>query len=440
MAKVIFSFDTEDYINLQAEEAVLRLAHTLEGEGVRGCFCVVGEVAATWRRRGSNQVLEALRPHEIASHTWRHSWHPNIVEYSEDPDWHRSLARFLREERYSCDLIMDVCGRDRLWAFVKPGNSLSAQAIYGYTLLGSPIFGDSFLELGKGRGLWFCNALNLSYSVSVEPLRERGALSSYQQRLDEWAERERITFYAHPCNLVLAKFWDTVNMAHENRPWGDWLPSPPRPREEVERFFASFREFIRLLKAHGGFEFETYEEVWRRYQGEIHRSLTLPRLVPLLQRAAQKLTWQTTEEGETFSPAELFAAAVDFLSGRQDPWGAWGVMGPIEELASIKDPITLPAKDVRKAAGALAPITYVPGQVQIGRALLGPGDMLRAMAQVLAGREQVNLSPGPQLPEAAAWPQLAQFVTSGQWCHPPEWTSELVDKRLRWQSWTIRPA
>ena len=33
MTQVLFSFDTEDWINPAAEEGVLRLARTLEGEG-----------------------------------------------------------------------------------------------------------------------------------------------------------------------------------------------------------------------------------------------------------------------------------------------------------------------------------------------------------------------------------------------------------------------
>ena len=122
MTQVLFSFDTEDYVNIEAEEAVLRLAQTLSDEDLQGCFCVVGEVAAAWRQRDSRAVLDALRAHEVDAHTWRHSWHPNIVEYSEDPDWAGSLARFLREERYAFDLVMDVCDRERIWAFVKPGN------------------------------------------------------------------------------------------------------------------------------------------------------------------------------------------------------------------------------------------------------------------------------------------------------------------------------
>jgi hypothetical protein len=444
MTQVLFSFDTEDYVNIEAEEAVLRLAQTLSDEDVQGCFCVVGEVAAAWRQRNSRAVLDALRAHEVDAHTWRHSWHPNIVEYSEDPDWDGSLARFLREERYAFDLVMDVCDRERIWAFVKPGNSLSAQGIYGYTLLGAPIFGDSFVDANKGRGTWYCNAFNLNYDFSLERLQDHG-LAPFEERLDEWATWERLILYAHPCKLVLTEFWDAQNMFHHNPPsWGDWAPSPRRTREEVERFFALFRELIQRLKRHGGFEFATYEPVWREYQASIHRQLPKEELLPLLQGAARELTWQRAADGTGFTPAELFAAAVHVLAGRIDPFPAWGVMGPVNDPTAQSDvpsqgALTLAAEDIRRAAATMEPIVYVPATVQVGRATLGPGDMLRAMAQVLTGAQEIILHEGPQVPKAAARPDLAHHQTSSQWCHPPEWTSEIVDNRLRWQSWTLRP-
>jgi len=441
MTQVLFSFDTEDWIDPAAEEGVLRLARTLEGEGLKGCFCVVAEVAQGWRRRNSREVLEALRAHEVDGHSWRHSWHPNIAEYSEDADWERSLARFLREERYGFDVILDVCQRDHLWAFIKPGNATSAQAIYGYTLLGSNIFGDGILDSQGGRGVWFCNALNLTYDFCIEEPLIHQDLQELRPLLDQWASLERVVLYAHPTKTIHTQFWDGLNMPHCNPPvWGDWIPSPQRPRAEIERFFANFRGLLRLLKDHGGFTFGTYEEVWEAQRPPTRRRLDSPTLKSLLQQAAQHLTWQKdTQTGESYTPAELFAAAVDDLAGRPDPWDAWAVMGPVYEPQAVTKPVTLSAEAVRVAAGQLQPVVYVPAAVQVGQATLGPADYLRTMAQVIGGAEVATILPGPQLPEAADWPELAQRVTSRDWLYPLGWTSDWVDKRLRWQAWTIRP-
>jgi len=444
MTEVLLSFDTEDYINPEAEKGVMRLAQTLDGQGVRGCLCVVGEVANVWRERGSRHVIEALRPHEIDVHTWRHSWHPNIVEYSEDEDWDRSLARLLREERYAIDLVMDVCGRQRPWAFVKPGNSFSAQAIHGSTLLGVPIFGDSFLDADRGRGLWYCNALNLNYDYSLERLFDRG-LGAFEAQFDEWATWERLILYAHPCQLVLGAFWDGQNMFHHNPPtWGDWVRAPRRPAAQVEHFFHDLDRLLARMRAHGGFEFVTYEHVWQKHAAAVHRRLDREELPALLATASAELAPQVASAGDTWSPAELLAAAVHVLSGRPDPIQAWGVMGPTDDPEAGSDVtargrVDLPVASLVDLAKDLEPVTYLPAEASVDGVSLGTGDLFRALAAAVAGAERVALLPGPQLPTLARRGNLATHRTSGQWCHPAEWTSERVDARLRWQSWTIRP-
>jgi len=440
VTKVLLSFDTEDYVHPEAEEAVVRLATTLGAQGIQGCFCVAGQVAAEWHRRDSRDVIRALQAHEVDAHTWRHSWHPNIVEYCSSDDWHAGLDRMLREERYAFDLVMDVCSRDRLWAFVKPGNSLSAQAIYGYTLLGSPIFGDSFVDTARGRGTWYCSALNLSYDVSLERLFEL-TVDDYAQ-FDSWAKRDRIILYAHPCKLVLSEFWDTLNMFQRNpERWGHWNRSPRRPDAQVSRFFGRLAELLRRIRADGRFTFVTYEQVWRNHQTGVHRELTRDEALPMIQRCAVSLEPQTSG-GATYSPAELFSAAAHFLSGAPDDWVSISVMGPITAPGGVPAPIELAPDKVREVARQLEPVIYVPASTACGPAMLGPGDTFRAMAQVLQSKDNatpVCLEPGPQLPMSASQAPLAAFSSAGQWCHPDEWTSDGLDDRLRWQSWTIRP-
>ena len=40
MTKVIFRFDTEDFVNEKAADGILRVIRVLEEFGVRGCFAV----------------------------------------------------------------------------------------------------------------------------------------------------------------------------------------------------------------------------------------------------------------------------------------------------------------------------------------------------------------------------------------------------------------
>src|SRR5437868_6135630 len=78
---VVLWFDTEDYIELTADDAALRIAKDLTAEGVRATFKVVGEKARVLEKRGRRDVIEALSQHDIGYHSNWHSVHPTPAEY-----------------------------------------------------------------------------------------------------------------------------------------------------------------------------------------------------------------------------------------------------------------------------------------------------------------------------------------------------------------------
>jgi len=71
---LIFSFDTEDFTSNVAADAIYHEAEILRNTGIRGCFCVVGLLAQQLRAWGRNDVIDALSHHEIATHSWGHSY------------------------------------------------------------------------------------------------------------------------------------------------------------------------------------------------------------------------------------------------------------------------------------------------------------------------------------------------------------------------------
>jgi hypothetical protein len=68
---VVLWFDTEDYILPASDDAALRIADFLTGEGIRGTFKVVGEKARTLEKRKRTDVIAALKKHEIGYHSVR---------------------------------------------------------------------------------------------------------------------------------------------------------------------------------------------------------------------------------------------------------------------------------------------------------------------------------------------------------------------------------
>src|SRR6516225_7568191 len=72
---VILWFDTEDYILPASDNATLRLARWLIQQGIRAVFKIVGERALTFERRNRDDIIEALKKHEIGFHARWHSVH-----------------------------------------------------------------------------------------------------------------------------------------------------------------------------------------------------------------------------------------------------------------------------------------------------------------------------------------------------------------------------
>src|SRR5512142_2723183 len=132
MTQVLFSFDTEDYTNPGSDEAILRLAETLRAEGIRASFNLVGALAEALVARDRQDILDALRYHEINYHTYRHSWHPVPAEYSDGPDWDGPYRRLVSEEAPGIESVKRIFGRQRMFTSVPPGNCVTAQGLYAY--------------------------------------------------------------------------------------------------------------------------------------------------------------------------------------------------------------------------------------------------------------------------------------------------------------------
>ena len=91
-------FDTEDYLEPEADDAALRIANDLTAEGVRATFKVVGERARVLESRGRRDVIAALSKHDIGYHSNWHSVHPAPAEYMSTLGYLEGAAEFERRE------------------------------------------------------------------------------------------------------------------------------------------------------------------------------------------------------------------------------------------------------------------------------------------------------------------------------------------------------
>src|SRR6476661_2990707 len=95
---VILWFDTEDYILPASDDAAKKLADWLTKEGVKATFKVVGEKARTLEKRGRQDVIDALKKHEIGYHSNYHSVPPTPAQYLSNLGWDDGVAEFDRRE------------------------------------------------------------------------------------------------------------------------------------------------------------------------------------------------------------------------------------------------------------------------------------------------------------------------------------------------------
>src|SRR5271169_936403 len=107
---VVLWFDTEDYIEPAADDAVLHIARDLTGLGVRATFKVVGEKARVLEQRGRWDVVRALALHDIGYHSNFHSIPPAPSVYLRDLGFVEGAAEFERRERAGALDVQRVFG------------------------------------------------------------------------------------------------------------------------------------------------------------------------------------------------------------------------------------------------------------------------------------------------------------------------------------------
>ena len=108
MTDIIFSFDTEDFTSSRAADGILYEANLLKEEGVKGCFCVVGLLAKHLKEWGREDVIKALSYHELGTHTYGHTLHPMINEYTDIENFYEAQDEVIRQESLAIDYIKDT--------------------------------------------------------------------------------------------------------------------------------------------------------------------------------------------------------------------------------------------------------------------------------------------------------------------------------------------
>ena len=435
MTDVFFSFDTEDYVNPIGAEGVLRSAELLRKAGVKGCFCVVARLAETFGKWGRTDVIEALRHHEINTHSYAHSYHPTINEYTDIGDFEEALARFLEQEEKAVQTLRDVFGIQQVPAACPPGDSVSYVAHYGYAKMGIPLYsGDLFVDPVRGRPLVNCNITSLGYHTCLDDFLAFSTKEEIDAHLEEIASTKVLhVFYHHPQRAMLAEFWDMVNFYGENTPEAEWKLCRQRPAEETKRFYENFAYMVERIKADPRFHITTYGEYAKTHCGG--KREIRPEQIPALQKQLRESMFPVTEP-DSYCIADVFLACRDFLLGEKiHTCGA--VYGFLEQPCDCGQACRVTAEQMRASAAAIGD-GFLPAAIAVGEFCVNPAQWLFGAMEVLSGKTEAELLPANWQIDMDQLPATRDQDLNGSWVHSREFKDVYLSHRFRLQSWTYR--
>ncbi|HRV08301.1 MAG TPA: hypothetical protein P5568_07500 [Acidobacteriota bacterium] len=397
---VFLWFDTEDYLLSEADEALLRLAEFLQGQGVRATFKLVGEKARVLERRGREDALRALQFHSIGYHTDFHSVHPTPAMYLARLGWFEGVEEFDRRERAGFEDVSRITGRKPA-CYGQPGSSWAPQVYGALRRWGVPVYLDASEHIDvDGRPFWYAGVLclqSLTHTFrtelggveDLEAAKERFT-AAYNSLLEEGGGV--ISIYYHPCEFVHREFWDAVNFARgANPPPERWQPPSAKTREEIETGFQVFEEYIRFIASHREIRFRTADEAPAlfadRALGAMFSSSTIKRLAEL--PASGVVDFQEFD-GFSFSPAEQFVLLAQYLAQGGE---ASAVRLPVEPVLGpvipqpLHEEVAVEWRQVeRTLADAIAFVERhgrVPDEVWLGSRAISPESFLTTVASLV---------------------------------------------------------
>ncbi|MBE6674329.1 MAG: hypothetical protein E7596_04390 [Ruminococcaceae bacterium] len=436
MTDIIFSFDTEDFTSKRAADGILYEANLFKEEGVKGCFCVVGLLAKHLKEWGRTDVIEALSHHEIGTHTYGHTLHPMINEYTDIEDFEEAQAELIRQETQGIEYIKDTLGVDRVWAACPPGNQKSYVAMYGYHKMGIPVYADTFCDTELGTGAYYCNIFHVNYTFGIEWFLRDNGEEGIKKVLDQLAKRERAVIYTHPNMIIKEDFWDAVNYHKENLvPFGEWIEPKDLPNEVTETVLKNMRTLVRMIKNDPRFRITTYSSLASELQKEGERIVKREYVKELY--ASLKKSFFPVQDPLSLSLSDMMLACRDFLMGKNEHL-CGDVYGFLSKPYEITKELTLTKEDIISACDQIRDGKFLPEKIKAGNEFIGPADWLFGAMEVILGADTVKVAPKPQLPSLDCMPEVRDSDFKGTWQHSDSFEDKYLSDRLRYQSYTMR--
>jgi hypothetical protein len=461
---VILWFDTEDYILPASDDAALRVADFLTKEKIRATFKVVGEKARTLEKRKRDDVIAALKKHEIGYHSNFHSVQPSPAMYLNNLGWDEGVAEFDRREKPGFDDVKRIFGVAPS-CYGQPGSSWGPQSYGAMRKWGMEVYLDagSHVSLDE-KPHYFCGILTLyrlAYTLRAD-LNDPKALGGAEEKfvaahkalLAEGGGVVSILY--HPCEFVHKEFWDGANFKHgANPPHGEWKLPKAKTEEESKVSYQIFEDYIRFMARFPEVKFITASEAAKLYKDTARgHCFSLSELKKIAEAVSDNVDFQKTE-GYALSPAEVLLLLNHFVAEEGRDRQILGVtlknspFGPSSPSPALADDVTADWSQVTRTAADvddfLAKQERVPGTVWLGSVGVPPEAYLRSIAKVAA-----DLLGGKEAPKTVKFHPAKLATTKhvadddpklwGWVIFPPGFHAPALMELAKRQAWTLKPA
>ncbi len=435
MTDIIFSFDTEDFTQNHSADAIYDEAEILRKSDIKGGFCIVGLLAKQLKTWGRDDVISALKSHEFGCHSYGHSLHPMLNEYTDIEDFEEAYKEVTRQESEAIRLIGKISDGAPIYYACPPGNQKNYVAMYAYSDMGIPIYADTFCDTPDGRGVYYCNIYQIRYTHCLEELLTMNSDEELVAFVDDMAKYKRAILFTHPNMAVYANYWDLPNYYKENKhEFGEWEEPKRNPPEVTEKFYNRIRKLIELIKNDDRFNITSYSALAEKLNAEPKRKITRAD-IPLLRESLLENFFPVSGKA-SYSISDIFLACRELLLGA-DEHICGKVYGFLTRPQGITQAITLSADQIIDSVKKMDVSKFLPHEINVGGHNIGPADWLRGALDVLCGKTQVVIEPSDQLPSISHMPELEKSKGMG-WIQSDDFKNNYITERLKLQCWTMR--
>ncbi|MCK5805191.1 MAG: hypothetical protein KAI66_20340 [Lentisphaeria bacterium] len=469
--QVVFSFDTEDYVDPVSNDALKTLAESHTAHGVPACFGLVGEKARFLRNCGRLDVIEAVCRHEVGYHSAHHFMQPDneyeqvfTPEHMECESWDRALTRLVAEEARGLHDVAEIFGT-RPVTWLRTYGDWAPQYLTALERLGIGVYayGPPF-HIVDPQPIWYCNQLVIANPrMSYESNLHRTDLTA-EEKLDEQKRvflshlesgTERLGIVTHPTRFISDIWWEEPNW------WNGIVDAPPRehwvapPRfgpEKIRELLWIVDEFLCFVSGLAEVEPMTFRQFWD--EREPTQSWCSRREVRALAKQcleANRPCVVKRDSGTFLSPAELFGVLLFALANPDaEDVPVRKLIGPTEEphVGEIDRGAPMDAflADCQRAELCLRDSGRVPHRVEMCVGAVGPGSFLLAMAAALSVDPAANAVPVhtiDNLPAPMHENDYETLASRPPCCYIQKRGEFAFPRTIRYgqlQYWTVKPA